>query len=384
VGLEALPRGTQMELSERQRRIVAAAITVVSVVTILAAVAALVWLIASFFGTFAHVFLPVAVAGVGAMVCNPYFDFLRQRLRLPRPVALLVLFLSVLVPLAAFLWFFGSLLVGQISEMVAAAPAWWESVRAEGEERWPIIQQFFDSPLGQRVREGVSSNSDSLLQALKVIGQRTMSAGAGVARGLGALMGWAVAPVYFAFFLMAPSLDLKRLSDHLPFFKQETREDVVFLVDEFVKIIVVFFRGQLLIAFLQGILFAIGFSLAGLKFGFVLGLLLGLLNIIPYLGSMVGLAITLPLAYFQLGGGWTTVAGVLVAMGAVQLIEGYLLTPRIMGDATGLHPMAIIIAVFFWGSALGGILGMILAIPLTAFAVVFWRLAQERYIEEWV
>jgi predicted PurR-regulated permease PerM len=55
-----------------------------------------------------------------------------------------------------------------------------------------------------------------------------------------------------------------------------------------------------------------------------------------------------------------------------------------MGDRTGLHPMAIIVAVFFWGSALSGILGMILAIPLTAFLVVFWRLVKEKYIEEWV
>jgi predicted PurR-regulated permease PerM len=68
----------------------------------------------------------------------------------------------------------------------------------------------------------------------------------------------------------------------------------------------------------------------------------------------------------------------------VQLIESYVLTPKIMGSRTGLHPMAIIVAVFFWGSALSGILGMILAIPITAFLVVFWRLAREKYIEEWV
>ena len=67
---------------------------------------------------------------------------------------------------------------------------------------------------------------------------------------------------------------------------------------------------------------------------------------------------------------------------AVQVIEGYVLTPRIMGDRTGLHPMVIIFAVLFWGTALGGILGMILAIPLTAFLVVFWRLAKEKYIAE--
>ena len=75
---------------------------------------------------------------------------------------------------------------------------------------------------------------------------------------------------------------------------------------------------------------------------------------------------------------------VLLVFVVVQLIEGYVLTPRIMGERTGLHPMAIIVAVFFWGSALDGILGMILAIPLTAFLVVFWRLAKEKYIEEWL
>ena len=67
-----------------------------------------------------------------------------------------------------------------------------------------------------------------------------------------------------------------------------------------------------------------------------------------------------------------------------QAIEGYFLTPKIMGDRTGLHPVVIIVAIFFWGSALGGIAGMILAIPLTAFLVVFWRLAQEKYVRELV
>jgi predicted PurR-regulated permease PerM len=68
----------------------------------------------------------------------------------------------------------------------------------------------------------------------------------------------------------------------------------------------------------------------------------------------------------------------------VQTIEAYLLTPKIMGDRTGLHPVVIIVAIFFWGSAFGGITGMILAIPLTAFLVVFWRLAREKYLPELV
>jgi predicted PurR-regulated permease PerM len=373
-----------VELSERQKHIVAIAITVLSVVTILAAVAALLWLAAVFVGRFAHVFLPVAVAGILALVCDPYFDWLRTKLRLPKPLAIAVLILSVIVPLGAFTWFFGALLVRQTADMIDAAPGWWENVRTEGEARWPQIKQFFDSPQGQRVREAMAANSDTIVQTVRRIAGSTLSAGADVARALGALAGWAVAPVYFIFFLLAPSLEIGTLKKNLPFFKQETRDDVVFLIEEFVNIVVVFFRGQLVIAFLQGVLYAIGFSIVGLKFGFVLGLMLGFLNVIPYLGAMVGFVVTIPLAYFQPGGGWAMVAGVLIAITVVQLIESYLLTPRIMGDRTGLHPMVIIIAVFFWGSALGGIMGMILAIPLTAFGVVFWRLAREKYIDEWV
>lgn len=71
---------------------------------------------------------------------------------------------------------------------------------------------------------------------------------------------------------------------------------------------------------------------------------------------------------------------VIVVMIAVQLIEGWILTPKIMGDQTGLHPVMIIFSVFFWGIALNGLLGMILAIPLSAFFVTFWRLARRKYV----
>jgi predicted PurR-regulated permease PerM len=118
----------------------------------------------------------------------------------------------------------------------------------------------------------------------------------------------------------------------------------------------------------------------GLSYGFILGLIFGLLNLVPYLGNLIGLMITIPLAWFQPDGGWGVLIGVLVVLSIVQMIEGYVLTPRIMGKSTGLHPMAVIFAMFFWGTALSGIIGLILAIPLTAFLVVFWRLAKEKYL----
>jgi len=374
-----------MELSERQKNLVAAAITILSLVVILAAAGAFFWGVARFLRAFSNVFLPLAVAGVAALVFRPYFDWLRRKLRMPAWLALIALFLTSLIPLAAFAWFFGALIADQCAEMIDAFPEWWQRVRAQAQQRWPKVVEFMeDNPLGQRIRGVMEGREETLIEGLQYVGGKALSAGAGVLRGIGALLSWAVTPVYFVFFLLARSKPLDGLDNNLPFLKSETRRDVVFLATQFVDIVVAFFRGQLIIAMLQGLLYAIGFTAVGLEFGLVLGLLLGFLNIIPYLGSIIGLGVALPLAYFQQGGGPWTALAVLLVFTVVQLIEGYLLTPKIMGSRTGLHPMAIIVAVFFWGSALSGILGMILAIPITAFLVVFWRLAREKYIDEWV
>ena len=90
-------------------------------------------------------------------------------------------------------------------------------------------------------------------------------------------------------------------------------------------------------------------------------------------------SIALPLAFFQPGGGWQLLGLVLLVKIIVQCVESWFLTPKIMGHHTGLHPVAIIFAVFFWGTAFGGILGMLLAVPLTAFFVTAWRFAKRTY-----
>jgi predicted PurR-regulated permease PerM len=380
---DASPRG--LRLTEKQQTTVAAALTIVAVVVILAALAALGWVTAAFMRRFSSVFLPLAVGGIAALVFRPYYHWLNGKLRLPMPLAVAAVFLSVLVPLGAFGWFFGAIAARQISGIVTHFPEWWERVSLEIQQRWPAVREFLDTnPWALRGREMLESQGGAIAAILQDAGQRIVSAGRGALGAIAGVLSWVMFPVYFAFFLVAGRRRKPDLEQFLPFLKPETRKDLVFLLSEFVNIVVAFFRGQLIIAFLQGLLFAIGFSAVGLKYGFVLGLLLGFLNIIPYLGSMIGLGIGLPLAYFQEGGGWLTLVPVIVVFTIVQMIEGYLLTPRIMGNRTGLHPMVIIVAMFFWGSAINGVLGMILAIPLTAFLVVFWRLAREKYIGEWV
>ncbi len=371
-----------IDLSPQQQRIVAAGVTILAAGVVLTALVLFFVYSVRFLGAFSHIFLPLAVAGVLALVLEPWFNWLKLKAGLPDMVALIVVFLSLLLPISLITIFFGGIIADQIAELIEQLPSIWQRLVAWLKERRPELDQFFrENTLGEKISKAVKEPGGVTADFVNYLLVSAVSAGSGIASGIASLMSWAIAPVYLIFFLLIPTLRPESLSvSNFPFLKEETAKDLIYLLSEFVHLVVTFFRGQIVIALLQGILFAIGFSLAGLKYGAILGLMLGFLNIVPYLGSMLGLAITLPTAWFQLGGGWELLLWIIVVFSIVQMIEGYVLTPRIMGDRTGLHPLTIIIAIFFWGSALGGILGMILAIPLTAFLVVLWRLAREKYI----
>ena len=371
-----------IHFSERQERTIATALTMSSGLLVGAVVLVGFWLVLRFFSAFAHVFLPLAVAGVLALVVEPYYTWLLRQFGSRRVLSLIVLYLTVLIPVGIFFWFFGALMVEQLSGLLQQLPKWASAAWQSCQERWPQIAGVWNQyEVPQKLSGFLESHGSNLAAGLQKIGGSAWSAGLSVFKSITGLLGWVVLPVYLTFMILARPQKKDDYRHFLPFMKPETQDDVLYLGHEFVVILVSFFRGQLMVALMQGLLFATGFALVGLQYGFVLGLLLGFLNIIPYLASIIGLGIALPLAYFQVGGGHMTLIWVISVFIVVQCIEGYILTPKIMGDRTGLHPMAIMVAIFFWGSALNGIAGMMLAIPITAFLVVLWRLAQEKYIE---
>lgn len=372
-----------ISLSLRQQRTVAAGITVLCATIVIAFTLALAWLLARFLNYFSGVFLPLASALILALVFKPLYDIFHEKFKWSPVASVLAFYASILIPLGLFIWIFGSSLYIQAVELIAGFPEIYANVSADVQSRWPDLVALYQKyAVGEKVGEALQDNTGALSGFFHQVSE-SLTIGLGNMVGFAtSLIGLAILPVYLAFFLMTPNFEPEKLGIHLPFLKEQTRADAVFLVKEFLEILVTFFRGQLVIAFLQGVLFAIGFSLVGLHYGFVLGFILGFLNIVPYLGSMIGLGVALPTAYLQPDGGFTLLLLVVGVFAAVQTIEGYILTPKIMGDRTGLHPVVIMFAIFFWGTALAGIAGMILAIPLTAFFVIFWRLARERYMPE--
>ena len=337
--------------------------------------------VARFIGAFAGVIWPLAVAGILALLMRPVVTFFEQRLKVRRPVAVVLLYVAFLVLVAGLLVTFLPALVTQLLEFIAYLPTLWQKTVAWSEQHFPgwlaIIRPYLDNPTVKAALDSLTHQAQDLLGHLA---PSLKSAGAGLFGLFGFAASLAVIPVYLFFFLLSNDDPTRALPEHLPFLKKEHREDVVFLVREFLGILVAFFRGQLLIGLVMGVLFATGFSVAGLRFGLAIGLLTGLLNIVPYLGSILGLSVALPLAYLQPDGGGLALAGICAGVFVVvQAVDGWFLTPRIMGRQTGLHPVAIIVAVFFWGQALGSLLGMMLAVPLTAFFVTAWRFVRRKY-----
>ena len=330
---------------------------------------------------FSGVLWPLATAGIMALVLLPLVHLLETRLKLGRIAAVVVIYGAFLVALTGMLVVVIPPVVSQLLDFISFLPALWERALNYGEVHYP---QWVETAQRYLANPTIKNGLENLLNEARGLASHAIpslkAAGAGALNVFGFITSLAIIPIYLFFFLLSSGDPTKNLGEQLSFLRTEHRDDLVFLVREFIAIVVSFFRGQLIIGLIMGVLLALGFSVIGLRFGLFIGLMLGVLNIIPYLGTIIGLSVALPLAFLQPGGGAQLVGLVLLVFTIVQTIEGWYLTPKIMGDRTGLHPVTIIVAIFFWGTALGGILGMVLAIPLTAFFVTAWRLVKRKYL----
>ena len=376
-----------ISFSERQNGIVAAGITVLCATIVTAFATLLLWGLFSLLSAVSVVITPLLVALILTLIFKPYYQWLLLHLRRLHVLAIPALFLSVILPFGAILFFFGSLFVTQFVALVEYLPALFERISAELTAQNPSMQAFI-AKFGLEDKLPLLTDPDAFIAALVKrisfgdVGGKAITYGMDAIKYLVSFIGWLIVPVYLIYFLTATPFTGKSVESFLPFLKPATRKDVSYLVDEFLAIIVAFFRGQVTIAFIQGVLFGLGFWLVGLPYGLLLGLSLGCFNLIPYLGNIIGLAVALPMAFFGEGGGGLRLGLVLAVFGMVQFLDGYFITPRIQGKRTGLNDVAIIFSLLFWGVVFKGMLGVLLAIPLSAFIVVFWRLLKNKYIKE--
>ena len=181
-------------------------------------------------------------------------------------------------------------------------------------------------------------------------------------------------PVVTFYLLLDWERLMASLRDLLP---RSWEEDTLRLVGRCDEVLSAFLRGQLLVMLSLGVIYGLGLTLMGVRFGVLIGLISGLASIVPFLGFIVGISIALVVAFFQFGT-WLALLGVVAVFSAGQVIESTLLQPKLLGDRIGLHPVAVIFAVLAGGN-LFGFTGVLLALPAAAVIMVLLRELNERY-----
>lgn len=332
-----------------------------SLVTLAALIGIIIWTFGWLLETFYTLLLSLAVAGILALVLQPVAEFLERRLRLPRLLAILLVLLAFFVGIGTLVFVLVPILVSQAVQLMTILPDLLARWQTHFSAHFPALSSMvFSGTENSGVEE-----PPQMMPGLQDTGSTIMSY-------LGLLAGLSFVPLFLFFTLLSGDLLRNQASELLSVFQRSTQRKTLYFLDVFVEYVTAFFQGQLIIAVCMGTLYAISFTLISLKFGVLVGLVLGLLNIVPFLGSLIGLLVVLPMAYLQPEGGIKLLVLAGLVFGAVQLIESWLLTPKIMANRSGLHPALVVISLFFWGTALGGITGMILAVPLTAFFVAIW------------
>ncbi len=365
-------------------------LTALALAIFLALLAILFFGIAWLIDRLSPVLLPLAIAGIVAFLLNPLVNFfegkmssdvslLFAKLKNPKRVkAILTVFLVGLCLVATVSVLIITTVVPNIVQLTedAQMDKIEKKVKVSATKlknsSWGRLMQLqnfdveridFDKLMPKKAGAPQEITTESMAEAIRVIGL---------------LAGLALAPVYVFYFLLeARSIEMK-WSDYLPLKESWFKEEAVFVLQSFNDSMVVFFRGQILVAICVGICLAIGFAIIKLPYGIIIGLGAGLLGIIPYFGVIVS---TIPVLLLSLTQGNQMIGGSslapVTALGVCVLVlflEKIVIQPRIIGDRVGMHPVAVIISVLIGTTLVGGVIGGLLAIPLAmALRAVLFR-----------
>lgn len=360
--------------SPRQARLLWLALTGLALGTLVGLTAAAIWGLGRLLNLLAPVLWPLAVAAVLACLLAPVVDWLEHR-RLPRIRAILLVFAAALTLLLGLLFSVLPQIYLQTSELAGRAPQYSDQLQQRLTQfvAHPpdFLQQFLPWTSGPSAQTDLAHNPDLaaatqwLTGSLPRLGSWFLHQLLLVLSGFGLLTGLALVPVY-TFYLL---LEQRHISAHwtryLPTTTPALHAEIVFVLDAVRRYLVAYFRGQVLVALCDALLYTVGFACIGLPYSLLLGFAALFLTMIPFLGALVVVLTALALALAQYLD-WQHPALVLAVFALVQTLEGLLISPKIIGDRVGLHPLVIIIAVMTGTTLLGGLLGGLLAIPLAA------------------
>ena len=313
---------------------------------------------------------PFVAAALLAYVGDPLADRL-QKLKLPRALAVVAVFLLTFLSLGLLILLIVPLIRNQVGALLSALQA----IGAQVEQVWlPWVVETFGIELGDDVGIG-----PFLARYSEMAGSWGGKVLMGVAESGGALATAVISlflvPLLTFYLLRDWDLIVARAGALVPVSQRDTIFGLVRDADDMLG---AFLRGQILVMFALAAIYSAGLSIVGLKFAVAIGVVSGLVSFVPYLGLVFGVLLASMTVVLEPDPLWRLV-GVFATFTIAQFIEGSVLTPKLVGDSTQLHPVWVIFALLA-GGALFGFLGVLLAIPVAAVIGVLTRFALKRYL----
>jgi predicted PurR-regulated permease PerM len=402
-----------------QRNALWTAITALSLTTVGALTVGFIYLGTKVIGHLQPILVPFAVAGVLAYLLEPGVSWMERR-GLGRKASVFLVFLLALLSLTGLTWWIAPKLIEQTTSFAKKVPEYSSKTSKAAVEFTQHLKKEYgvdllphlspsteknvpvqpsptgnapgdvpaagaEMPLGFDLKSILSGEwlSKSLPGILKNAWNIISSSVGGFLGVFGFLLSFIIVPLYLYYFLIESAKIKRDWSLYLPLRASAFKDEVVDCLTEINRYLIAFFRGQLFVSVINGIATGAGLMIIGLEFGFLIGLALCFLGIIPYLGIALCWIPAVIIGAVQGGSAllpadpwWALPLAVTGIFVFVQQLDGFLITPRIVGEAVGLHPVTVMASVLVWALLLGGLLGAILAVPLTASVKVLFQ----RYI----
>ncbi len=307
---------------------------------------------------------PVFFAFLIAYMLDPVIDRFEAR-GIPRSVGIGVMLTVVLGALALFIGLAVPGIAADISEFFRELPETLEGIQ---QKLAPWLAQYgVEMPRTMsEAMERFNLDSQQLAKAAEPAGRALGWLAAGTFSVLGTIVGLIFVPVFAAYLLHDFDRITAGVADLVP---PKWRPYVVDVAREVDTVLGEFIRGQLIVMLILSVLYAVTYTALGVRLGVVIGLVAGLLSFIPYVGGAVALGLALIMCLLDWNG-WWQVGGVVTAYTIIQVLEGFVITPRVVGDKVGLPAIWVLFALMM-GGELFGFMGVLLALPAAAVAKIF-------------
>lgn len=331
-------------------------------------------------GALQNVLLPLFVSLLMAYLLDPVIDFF-ERKKISRTLAIIIVMLTITSLLAGFVAFLYPLLARQLFNIIDKFPTLLDATETQF---LPWIQSEFDYEVPHTLSAMLKQYGAEIKGAAPSVLRKAADWGAGLASQTGvvvaSLLNLVMIPIFTFYFLRDFDRMKGEVAHFIPMFRREAILARILAMDE---VIGAWFRGQIQVGLILAVLYGAGLGIAfgvtghSVFDGVALGVLSGLLNVIPYVGFVVGFVLSVLVVLIEWTG-WGALVAVMAVFAVVQGLEGYVITPKVVGEKVGLSPVTVII-VLLVGGELAGLLGVLLAIPVAGAIKVILPDLAHRY-----